>query len=56
MEFKFQATIHNLRRDQDGQWKVTLAVPQQDGIEVAKLSAMVDMVFEVTCKPQTNYA
>ena len=46
------AIIHSARVDRDGEWKLTLEVPNNDGAKVAALALNTETVFMVQFFPQ----
>lgn len=45
---QISAIIHSAKVDRDGQWHITLEVPQQDGTKIAALATQTQQVFKVS--------
>ena len=49
---QFKAYLHRAVVDRDGEWSVTLKVPQSDGPKIAELALYTEVVFDVTVVPE----
>jgi len=54
MVVKLKAIIHGAKRDQHGEWKLVLAIPQSDALNAAALATQNETVFDVSFKPEEN--
>lgn len=52
MAIKLKAIVYSARSDKDGEWKLTLSIPQSDAIKAAGLATQVETVFDVTFEPE----
>lgn len=52
MIIQLKATIYSTRSDKDGEFKITLCIPQSDAVKAAALATQVETLFNVEFTPE----